>query len=183
MPKLTVYKPLLSGVFAKLRKATSSFVMSVCPSVCPQWTVRFTMGEYIYIYIFFFFWARQPPCGPGPPHSQGFYITHKRRTTVGRSPLDEWSARRRDLYLTTRNTQNRQTSMPPSVIRTHDISRRAAADLRLRPRGHWDRWANLYNILYFGISRKPVGKIPVSLESDKNYVYFTWRSLHVYNNI
>jgi hypothetical protein len=24
-------------------------------------------------------------------------------------------------------------------IRTHDLSRRAAADLRLRPRGHWNR--------------------------------------------
>jgi hypothetical protein len=35
------------------------------------------------------------------------------RTTVGRTPLDEWSARRRDLYLTTHNTHNRQTSMPP----------------------------------------------------------------------
>ena len=29
--------------------------------------------------------------------------------------------------------------MPPGGIRTHDLSRRAAADLRLRPRGHWDR--------------------------------------------
>jgi len=37
----------------------------------------------------------------------------QRRTTVGRTPLDEWPARRRDLYLTTHNTHNRQTSMPP----------------------------------------------------------------------
>ena len=37
-----------------------------------------------------------------------------RRTTVGRTPLDEWSARCRDLYLTTHNTYNRQTSMPPA---------------------------------------------------------------------
>ena len=35
------------------------------------------------------------------------------RSTVGRAPLDEWSAHRRDLYLTTHNTHNRQTSMPP----------------------------------------------------------------------
>jgi len=35
------------------------------------------------------------------------------RTTVGRTPLDEWLARRRDLYLTTHNTHNTQTSMPP----------------------------------------------------------------------
>ena len=34
-------------------------------------------------------------------------------TTVGRTPLDEGSARRRDLYLTTHDTHNRQISMPP----------------------------------------------------------------------
>ena len=36
----------------------------------------------------------------------------QRRATVGRTPLNEWSVRRRDLYLTTHNTHNRQTSMP-----------------------------------------------------------------------
>ena len=41
-----------------------------------------------------------------------FLYHTQRRTTVGRTPLDEWSARRRDLYLTTHNTHNRQTSMP-----------------------------------------------------------------------
>jgi hypothetical protein len=29
--------------------------------------------------------------------------------------------------------------MRPSGIRTRDTSKQAAADLRLRPRGHWDR--------------------------------------------
>ena len=38
---------------------------------------------------------------------------HTRRTTVGRTPLYEWSARRRDLYLTTHNTHDRETSMSP----------------------------------------------------------------------
>ena len=42
----------------------------------------------------------------------------QRRTTVGRTPLDEWSARRRDLYLTTHNTNNRQISMPPVGFET-----------------------------------------------------------------
>ena len=36
----------------------------------------------------------------------------QRRATVGRTPLKECSVRRRDLYLTTHNTHNRQTSMP-----------------------------------------------------------------------
>jgi hypothetical protein len=59
------------------------------------------------------------PCGVAtqrgswPPHSWGFLDQTQRRTTVGRTPLDEWSARRRNLYLTTHNTHNRQTSMPP----------------------------------------------------------------------
>jgi hypothetical protein len=42
---------------------------------------------------------------------RGLMIT-LRHTTIGRSPLDEWSARRRDLYLTIYNTHKRQTSMP-----------------------------------------------------------------------
>jgi len=68
------------------------------------------------------------------------FLDHKqRRTTDGRTPLDEWSARRRDLYLTTHNTHNRQTSMPLVGFETHDLRRRTAADLRLTPCGHWDR--------------------------------------------
>ena len=39
------------------------------------------------------------------------------------------------------NTQHsQQTNIhAPGGIRTHNLSRRAAVDLRLRPRGHWDR--------------------------------------------
>ena len=64
-------------------------------------------------------------------------------TTLGRTPLDEWSARHRDSYLTIHNTQKRQASMPAGGIRTRNPSKRAATDARLRPRGHslwWTRW-------------------------------------------
>jgi len=45
------------------------------------------------------------------------FLDHtQRRTTFGRAPLDEWSHRRRDLYLTTHDTHNRQISMPPVGI-------------------------------------------------------------------
>ena len=39
------------------------------------------------------------------------------------------------------NTQHsQQTNIhAPGGIRTHNLSRRAAKELRLRPRGHWDR--------------------------------------------
>ena len=43
---------------------------------------------------------------------RGFAIT-LRHTTLRRNPLGYWSARRRDLYLTTHNTHNRQSSMAP----------------------------------------------------------------------
>ena len=54
-------------------------------------------------------------CGPTRAMASSFtrFLDHtQRHTTVGKTPLDEWSARRRDLYLTTHNTHNRQTSMP-----------------------------------------------------------------------
>jgi hypothetical protein len=57
--------------------------------------------------------VQQPPSGPGPPHYRCFTIT-LRHTTLGRTPLDELSTRRRDLYLTTQNTHKRQISMPPA---------------------------------------------------------------------
>ena len=65
----------------------------------------------IYIYIYIFCGAQQPPVG------QGLLIhessrSHKLRTTFGRTPLDEGSARRRDLCLTKHSTHKRQTSMP-----------------------------------------------------------------------
>ena len=42
------------------------------------------------------------------------FLDHtQRHTTVGRTLLDVCSARRRDLYLTTHDTRNRQISMPP----------------------------------------------------------------------
>jgi len=47
------------------------------------------------------------------------FLDHtQRRTTVGRTPLDERSARRRDLYLTIYDTHNRQISMPPAGFET-----------------------------------------------------------------
>ena len=59
--------------------------------------------SYIYMYIYIYM---------GHPFLM-FLDCTQRRTTVGRTPLDEWSARRRDLYLTTHDTHNRQISMPP----------------------------------------------------------------------
>ena len=69
-----------------------------------------------YIYIYFFLaMTLRPNAGHSLLilHSWGFLDYTQRHTTFGRTPLDEWSARRRDLYLTTHNTHNRQISMAP----------------------------------------------------------------------
>jgi hypothetical protein len=50
--------------------------------------------------------------GPRLPLFGSSYTTI-RHTTLGRTSLDEGSARRRDLHLTTNSIHNRQTSMPP----------------------------------------------------------------------
>ena len=71
----------------------------------------------LYPIFLFLFDAPAPPPHPtqrARPSSFTRSLDHtQRRTTVGRTPLDEWSAHRRDLYLTTHSTHNRQTDMPP----------------------------------------------------------------------
>jgi hypothetical protein len=60
--------------------------------------------------------ARQSLRGLGRLIFRGFMITHFRHTTLGRTPLDEGSARRKDLYLTTHRSHGRQTSMTPAGL-------------------------------------------------------------------
>jgi len=52
-----------------------------------------------------FIFGGTAPSGPGPPHSRG-------RATVGRTLLDERSACRRDLYLTTQHSQQTDIHAP-----------------------------------------------------------------------
>jgi hypothetical protein len=76
--------------------------------------------------------------GLWPPRFMKFLDHTQRRATVIRTPLDKWSARRWDLYLTTHKAHTTKFHAP-DWIRNHDRSRRAAVDLCRRPRGHWDR--------------------------------------------
>ena len=82
----------------------------------PYWQFCLTKYSYMSVmyteYLSFFF-----PMALRPNADLGLLILEvsrsHRHNTVGRTPLDEWSARRRDLYLTAQNTHNRQISMPP----------------------------------------------------------------------
>jgi len=68
------------------------------------------MSKYTVYFLIFFYHDATAPSGPRPTYYRGFMIT-LRHTTLGRTPLDECSARRTDLYLTIHNTHKRQTSM------------------------------------------------------------------------
>jgi hypothetical protein len=64
--------------------------------------------------------------------------THTHTYTLSRTPLNEGSVRRRDLYLTTHSTYNRQTSMTPVRLEPA-IPASKLPNPRLRPRGDLDR--------------------------------------------
>ena len=84
---------------------------------CFLLTLRRLMS-YIYIYM---------------EHQFLMFLDHtQRRTTVGRTPLDEWSARRRDLYLTTHDTTTDKYPCPrwDSNPRSQQASGPAARLLR-----------------------------------------------------
>jgi hypothetical protein len=87
--------------------------------------------------FFFFFGCNSPQWARASSFIRFLYHTQW-CTTVGGTPLDEWSARRRDLYLTTHNKHNRQDIHVPGGIRTHNLSIRAVADLCIRLRSHWE---------------------------------------------
>jgi hypothetical protein len=90
--------------------------------------------QWIRHYFFFFFPVSTAPNVQGPFHYRDFTITLK-HTTLSRAGLGELSSRRRDLYLTTHNTQERDTSTPPAGFKpaipaserpqTHTLSRAA----------------------------------------------------------
>jgi len=60
------------------------------------------------------------------------FLDHRRRATVGRTPLDEWSPRRQTS--TWQHTTLTTNIHDPRGIQTHNLSRWATTDLRLKPR-------------------------------------------------
>ena len=87
-------------------------------------------------FLFVYFWRHSPPVGYDLlilEVSRSHTTTQHSRYSSGRVI----SSSQRPLPDNTQQSQ--QTDIhAPGGNRTHNFSRRAAADLRLRPRGHWD---------------------------------------------
>ena len=91
----------------------------------------------IIIFLSFFFWSNSPQVQAHLIHEvcRSHTTTHHTR----------WNSSGRVISSSQRpvpdNTQHSQQTAihAPGGIRTHNLNRRTAADLRLRPLGHWDR--------------------------------------------
>jgi len=66
-------------------------------------------------------------------------ITPNATNTVGTTPLDEGSVRRRDLCLTTHNTNKRERHTCSRRDSAFSSPKREATDTCLSPRGHRNR--------------------------------------------
>jgi hypothetical protein len=98
------------------------------------------------------------PVALRPNAGHGFLILEVSRShTTKHHSRQDFSGRvispsQRSLPDNTRHSQ--QTNIhAPSAIRTHDFSRRAAAYLRLRPHGHWDRPPTTYSSANYTIQQ------------------------------
>jgi hypothetical protein len=87
----------------------------------------------------FFMIVRDSPQGARASSFTRFLDHTQRRSRSGRTPLDELSARRRNLYLTTHNNHNRQESIHPVRFETTISACERPQTPHLRSRGHWDR--------------------------------------------
>ena len=80
------------------------------------------------------------------------------------------------------NTQHsQQTNIHvPGGIRTHNLSRRTAGDLRHRPRGHWDRhlWI-IYFTMYSTLALRVVSAIKLSGVSFINQTIITNKDITI----
>jgi hypothetical protein len=93
----------------KVREMYSPLILQ--KSIITLCSKRSAISYGIALKLIRFFYGAIDPSGRGLPHGRGFTIT-LRHNTMCRTSLDEWPARRRNLYLTTQNTHKKQTSMP-----------------------------------------------------------------------
>jgi hypothetical protein len=106
--------------------------------------------EYIYIYIIFiyyFVWH----CSPARAMVSSFTRFRDHTNDPPQSVGLLWTSVQFVAETSTcqHTTHTKQKNIhAPGGIRSHVRSRRAAADLRLRPRGHWDRLDRLYIYIY-----------------------------------
>ena len=120
---------------------------TVCVCVCVYIFFPCSRRTFIYLFIYFFYFlfyffflilAQQPPMGQG-------LLIHEVSRSHNYAPQSVgllWTSDQlvRQIPLPDNTQHSQQTNIHAAGgTRTHNLSRRAAADQHLRPRGHWDR--------------------------------------------
>ena len=111
-----------------------------CPRNISTSATQFKPNLRLFVSLFL---GRQPPVAQGLLIHE-ISVSHKTHHSRYDSSGRVISTSQRPLPDNTQHSQ--QTNIhAPCGIRTHNLSRRAAAGLHLRPRGHWDRqtWVRL----------------------------------------
>ena len=125
-----------------------------------------------YKFYFIFLPGRDSPQRERASWLLRFHDHTQLHATIGRTPLDKWSARRTDL-LPVQHSQ--QTDIhAPGGIRPRNPSKRVATEPRLRPRGQWDR----HKIIHYNkhivvqIMQQPLYQMPRL--AAEHYILFSY---------
>ena len=123
-----------------LRNLPSGLIL-LCNTICAQSIAVFCMDlktkfPHRVLSDFFFLWRFDSILG-NDFRLCGFAIAFSGHTTLGRTPLDRWSARSRGLFL--KNTTPTSDIHALGGIRTHNPNNQAALDPCLGPLDHLDR--------------------------------------------
>jgi hypothetical protein len=143
---------------------------------CNTFTAKLTATFIFYVFLKSFWFAKTIvnkqniniyvfPVALRPNAGQDFLVlevswSHTQRlTTLGRTPLDEWSARRRDLFLTTNNSLEINIHVR-GRIRTHNLSGERphthVLDSTVTETGIKDTHTRIYIYIYnFNYASKP----------------------------
>ena len=110
------------------------------------------------------------------------FLDHtQRHVRVSRTPLDEWSARRTDLYLTTHNTHNRETTKPPVgfelKISAGERPQTYACDRAFTETGN----LGYYTKICFEILRKTINPTTVGVLAESRSEYFQKTRQKIYS--
>jgi hypothetical protein len=112
-----------------------------------------------------FLWLGSPS---GPMTAVWSFFITLRHTTLGRNPLDEWSARHIDLHMTTQYTHKKQTSM--SLWDSNPQSQQASGRV---PRPYTARPLGDLTALYIMVTRH-IALIQWEVEKPVNQQTFTF---------
>jgi hypothetical protein len=128
------YSAFLYSVICKtevtLRKRTQKN-QCACSYCDTSWSRTYPYSYYYIILLLLLLFTGA--YSPGRTFGLPFGVSWSHTQTHGRTPLDEWSARRRDLYLH-RKTQHINTT------NIHPCPERDSNPRPQQPSGHWDRY-------------------------------------------